>query len=183
LGLVLPWTLAPTRIQMLYVDRPAELPGDIPVTIDIVNGIYFRSQNRGQQIVVGSVLEEDEQEEVVADPDDFNRFADEDFTVAKLHALHHRLPTLPYHGTRRGYCGLYTMNREGLHPIIGMTPLPGFIVANGFSGHGFKLAPAVGAMVARLITGNLCDFNTGVSADFFAIDREPIDPDSKSVLA
>jgi len=182
LGLDLPWTLTPTRIQILYLDRPAELAGEIPVTVDLNNGIYFRLQNRGQQLVVGSTLEADELE-IVSDPDEFNRFADDSFTHAKLHALHHRLPALPYRGSIRGYCGLYTMNREDVHPIIGETAIPGFIVANGFSGHGFKLAPAVGSLVAQLLTGTTTDFDTAVAIDFFAVDRAPIDPDSKSVLA
>lgn len=182
IGLALPWNLVPTRIQILYIDRPPELVGDIPACADMENGIYFRLQNRGQQLVVGSVLESDERESV-ENPDEFDRFADEDFKLSKLHALHHRLPALPYRGARRGYCGLYTMNRDDVHPLIGESTVPGFFVANGFSGHGFKLAPAVGAMLAKLITGSPSTFDTQVAPEFFAIDREPIDPDSKSVLA
>ena len=182
LGLDLPWALTPTRIQILYIDRPNELKGHIPVSVDMNNGIYFRTQNRGQQLVVGSTLEEDEQE-IVANPDKFNRFADDSFTRAKLHALHHRFPGLPYRGAIRGYCGLYTMNREDVHPIIGETAIPGFIAANGFSGHGFKLAPAVGSLVARLLTGKTTDFDTQVPISFFATNRRPIDLESKSVLA
>jgi len=181
-GLELPWTLVPTRIQILYIDRPAELVGDIPVSVDMANGIYFRTQNRGQQLVVGSTLEEDERE-LVENPDEFNRFADDSFTHAKLHALHHRFPALPYRGAITGYCGLYTMNREDVHPIVGVTGPTGLIAANGFSGHGFKLAPAVGSLVAQLLTGKTTDFDTPVSIDFFAIDRVPIDLGSKSVLA
>ncbi len=146
-GLSVPWDLAPVRIQILYRDRPAELPGHIPVTADIGSGIYFRTQNRGQQLIVGSVLEEDEKE-VVADPDDFRVETDEDFEVLKLHVLHHRLPELPYRGKVRGYCGLYTVNRDDVHPVLGPTEIEGFWAANGFSGHGFKLAPAVGSMIA-----------------------------------
>ena len=182
LGLTLPWSLVPTRIQVLYIDLPAELSGAIPATVDMENGIYFRSQNGGQQLVIGSVIEEDERE-AISNPDEFDRFADEDFQTKKLHALHHRLPLLPYKGMRRGYSGLYTMNREDVHPIIGQTAVLGYFVANGFSGHGFKLAPAVGAMMAKIVTGNTSDFDTEVEPAFFSIDRQPIDPDSKSVLA
>jgi glycine/D-amino acid oxidase-like deaminating enzyme len=181
-GLELPWKLTPTRIQILYLDRPSELKGDIPVSVDMANGIYFRTQNRGQQLVVGSTLEEDEQE-AVDTPDEFNRFADDSFTQAKLHALHHRLPALPYRGAIRGYCGLYTMNHEDVHPIVGETEIPGLIAVNGFSGHGFKLAPAIGSLVARLLTGKTADFDTEVSGDFLALNRRPIDLGSKSVLA
>lgn len=177
-----PWDLVPTRIQILYLDRPEELPGHIPTSVDMVGGIYFRTQNRGQQLVVGSVLESDERE-AVADPNAFDVQPDEDFLQRVLHILHHRLPALPYRGKVRGYCGLYTVNRDDVHPIVGPTALEGFWVANGFSGHGFKLAPAIGSMIARAITGETPQFDTEVPWTEFAIDRSPIDMESKSVLA
>jgi glycine/D-amino acid oxidase-like deaminating enzyme len=181
-GLKLSWDLKPVRIQVLYRDRPDELIGDIPVTVDMQGGIYFRSQNRGQQLVIGSVLEQDERE-FIDDPDNFQHEHDQQFQLSKLHALHHRLPSLPYHGKVRGYCGLYTLNLEDVHPLLGPTEIEGFWVANGFSGHGFKLAPAIGSMIAQSITGEKRDFDTDVPLSFFAIDREPIALASKSVLA
>ena len=181
-GLEVKWDLKPTRIQVLYRDRPEELVGDIPVTVDMEGGIYFRTQNRGQQLIISSVLEEDEKE-AVGDPDNFDRDADEDFRLIKLHVLHHRLPSLPQRGRVLGYCGLYTVNRDDVHPIVGPTAIDGFWVANGFSGHGFKLAPAIGSMVAQALTGNSLDSDTTVPASFFSIDRDPIQLESKSVLA
>tara|TARA_B100001964_G_scaffold244736_1_gene327534 strand:- start:539 stop:1786 length:1248 start_codon:yes stop_codon:yes gene_type:complete len=182
LELDLSWSLKPTRIQVLHLDRPAELTGALPVCCDMVGGIYFRTQNRGQQIILGSTLEEDEQE-VVANPSDYAQTIEDDFMHAKLHALHHRIPSLPYRGTVNGYCGLYTVNRQDVHPIVGRTQIEGFYVANGFSGHGFKLAPAIGSMLAQEITGEICDFDTGVPPAFLSIDRIPLQLDSKNVLA
>jgi sarcosine oxidase subunit beta len=181
-GLASPWPLVPTRIQVLHRDRPAALEGHIPVTVDMRGGIYFRTQNRGQQLIVSSVLEEDERE-AVADPDDFPRYTDTDFELAKLHALHHRLPALDTRSRVTGYCGLYTVNLEDVHPVLGPTAVEGFWVANGFSGHGFKLAPAIGAILARELTGNSDAFDTQLPMAFLAVDREPIALDSKSVLA
>ena len=40
-----------------------------------------------------------------------------------------------------------------MHPVIGESNVPGLWACNGFSGHGFKLAPAVGSLVAQQITG------------------------------
>jgi glycine/D-amino acid oxidase-like deaminating enzyme len=37
-------------------------------------------------------------------------------------------------------------------PILDETPVPGLYVAVGMFGHGFKLSPAVGRMMADLIT-------------------------------
>jgi glycine/D-amino acid oxidase-like deaminating enzyme len=181
-GLELPWTLAPMRIQVMYRDRPDALEGHIPVTADLAGGIYFRTQNNGQQLVIGSVREEDERE-AVADPDDFRTETDHDFEVLNLHVLHHRLPGLPASGRVRGYCGLYTTNLEDVHPVLGPTEVEGFWVANGFSGHGFKLAPAIGSMFAQALTGERRDFDTEIPLSFLAVDREPIGVASKNVLA
>ena len=181
-GLELPWSLVPTRIQVIYRDRPGALQGHIPVTADLAGGIYFRTQNNGQQLVVGSVREEDERE-AVDDPDDFRTETDDDFEAVNLHVLHHRLPGLPSSGRIRGYCGLYTTNREDVHPVLGPTEVDGFWVANGFSGHGFKLAPAIGSMLAQAITGERRDFDTDVPLSFLAVDRKPIGLASKNVLA
>lgn len=181
-GLSVPWQLCPTRIQILYLDRPPELEGDIPVALDMASGIYFRTQNRGQQMIVGSALERDEQE-LIDDPDNFDRDIDSEFSQRALHALHHRFPALPYRGRPRGYSGLYTVNRDDVHPILGESAIGGFWLANGFSGHGFKLAPAIGSLLAQRITGVRSDFDSALPLEFFGIDRAPIQLDTRSVLA
>jgi glycine/D-amino acid oxidase-like deaminating enzyme len=56
-------------------------------------------------------------------------------------------------------------------------------VANGFSGHGFKTAPAIGAMVARLMTGEVLAGESMADDAWLAPDREPIRIDTRSVLA
>lgn len=180
-GADLRWTLTPTRIQTVYREWPESL-GKLPVGADSSTGIYFRPESGGQQVLVGSVMAEDE-EEVVDDPDDFKRFPDADFTELKLASFHHRVPDLEARGNVSGIAGLYTINREDVHPVVGPTEVDGFWVANGFSGHGFKLAPAVGSMVAQAVTGSTMEFDTDVPIGFFAVDRDPIQLDVKHVLA
>jgi len=178
----MPFKLTPTRIQVLYIDLPDEVARPLPVCVD-PGGTYFRPQSRAQQLVVGSTLEEDENE-IITDPDRFDMEPDESFKIKILHRLHHRLPDLPYRGKIHGYCGLYTINRADVHPIVGQTELKGFYVANGFSGHGFKLAPAIGSLLAREITGLSSEFDTHVDREFLSIDRAPlITSGEKSVLA
>jgi glycine/D-amino acid oxidase-like deaminating enzyme len=132
--------------------------------------------------MVGSVIAEDE-EEIIEDPDDFKRVPDAEYTQMKLAAFHHRIPSLEPRGQVTGIAGLYTINREDVHPIVGPTGIDGFWVANGFSGHGFKLAPAIGSMIAQAVSGEQTGIDTDVPMSFFAVDREPIDVDVKSVLA
>jgi sarcosine oxidase, subunit beta len=179
-GVSLRWTLDPTRVQIIYRELPEGM-GPIPVTADGSTGIYFRPEALGQQILVGSVLAEDEVE--VVDPDDYQRSADAAFRDIKIHGLHHRLPELPHRGGLSGIAGLYTINRQDVHPVLGPTELEGWWVANGFSGHGFKLAPMIGSMIAQAVTDAEASYDTDVPMSFFSVDREPIDVADKAVLA
>ena len=181
LGLADRWPLQPTRIQMLHLTRPAEVEGRLPVCYDTRSGFYFRPQNLGQQLVTGSTRAEEEQE--VVDPRDFDRLAEADFTAIALHALHHRLPALTYRERVTGYAGLYTINRTDVHPLVGKSPIDGLLVANGFSGHGFKLGPAIGSLIARSLTGDSLEDDTRVPLEFLAWDRQPIAVQHKNVLA
>ena len=55
------------------------------------------------------------------------------------------------------YAGCYDVTPD-FNPVISTTDVPGLIVAAGFSGHGFKISPAVGALVADLVcTGSSRD--------------------------
>jgi glycine/D-amino acid oxidase-like deaminating enzyme len=181
-GLACSWKLDPTRIQMVHLDRPASVQGDLPIVCDQAGGIYFRPQNRGQQIIVGSVVEADELESV-QNPDDFATYADDDYVRIKLFYLEHRLRGLGDIRRPRGYSGLYTINRADYHPIVGPTPIDGFYVANGCSGHSFKLAPALGSLIAQMLAGKADQFDTDVDPGYLAFDRAPIKLESHNVLA
>ena len=181
LGLDHYWPLKPTRIQVLHIERPAGLTGRIPVCCDSVSGIYFREQGQGQQIIIGSAREEDERE--IVDPSNYKDWVDEDFKAARLHGFAHRFPNLPPNLKVFSYTGLYTVNQKDVHPVVGKTSVPGFYLANGFSGHGFKIAPAIGALLAREITGAKSGFDTEVGSNFLSFDRRPLSVDKMSVLA
>jgi len=52
---------------------------------------------------------------------------------------------------KRAWAGLYEMTPDH-HPILGEVPqVPGFFLANGFSGHGVMHAPATGKILSDLI--------------------------------
>jgi glycine/D-amino acid oxidase-like deaminating enzyme len=53
----------------------------------------------------------------------------------------------------KGYAGCFDVTPDW-HPILDRVGPEGFHVAVGFSGHGFKLSPAVGAMMAALVVGD-----------------------------
>ena len=137
---------------------------------DLTSGIYLRPEAADQQILFGSTLEEDERE--VVDPDLFDRTADRAFTDPKIHALHHRIPSLPHTGSVGGMAGVDTYNRQDTHPLIGPTSIDGYLLCVGFSGHGFKESPMVTSILAQYVTGERASFETDVPTEFFSIDRD-----------
>jgi glycine/D-amino acid oxidase-like deaminating enzyme len=63
-----------------------------------------------------------------------------------------RYPAMELGQSTGGYASLYDITPDW-HPIVDELPAGGgFFVCAGFSGHGFKLGPAVGVMVADMLT-------------------------------
>jgi sarcosine oxidase subunit beta len=61
-----------------------------------------------------------------------------------------RLPMLETAGLNSRLAGLYE-NTPDAHPIFGETPLKGFYVVAGFSGHGFMHGPIAGKLMSEII--------------------------------
>ncbi len=105
--------------------------------------------------------------DALTDPDRYDEHVDQDESSWILGHMAERVPAVSKLGLRRGYAGLYDMSPDDL-PIIDRVPgAEGLHVAAGTSGHGFKLGPAVGEELARLVT-------TGASEllEPFRLDRE-----------
>ena len=172
LGATFPMPLRPTRVQIARRDRPADVVGDIPVFISVADGVYCRPEARGRQFIAGSTDPADERE-TIDDPDHFDTDADPAFRQRIMHKLHHRF-AMKTKGDPQGYAALYTVNTADWHPIIDALGPSGYFVANGFSGHGFKLGPSIGALIACRITGIARSDDPPVDVAYFAADRKPI---------
>jgi len=69
---------------------------------------------------------------------------------------------------KRAWAGLYEMTPDH-HPILGeVRDVPGFFLANGFSGHGVMHAPATGKIMADLILRGTSDL---VDASLLGLSR------------
>ena len=173
-GIELSTKALPTRIQVGHKWIPDEFC-DLPFVADQwgPSGIYFMPRAGNNQLVFGSVAHRFESE--IVDPDDYNHALDPDVKQDYLQCLFHRLPSLPRDGEIVGFSSMYTVNQDDVHPMIGETKVGGLWACNGFSGHGFKLAPAVGSLVAQQITDMKLDqWETSVPHDFMAPYREPL---------
>jgi glycine/D-amino acid oxidase-like deaminating enzyme len=85
-----------------------------------------------------------------ADPDRYSNRADEDFLDMAVGKVSHRFPGLGGASIVSTYAGCYDVTPD-FNPVISETAVGRLFVAAGFSGHGFKISPAVGQLVADLV--------------------------------
>jgi sarcosine oxidase subunit beta len=133
------------REQILLIDPGTDV-GPVPVFSDLVSLQYVRSETGGKLLFGNSDLSQPEW----ADPDAYRNRAEGSFMERTADRLAHRFPGLDGAGFAGGYAGCYDVTPD-FNPIISATPVTGLIVAAGFSGHGYKIAPAVGELVADLV--------------------------------
>ncbi len=169
-----PWTdalLAPLgvkigikseRAQIAFFKRPPQLKHCI--YIDTIAGSYFRPH--GDDLTLAGLG--GWKPEAEANPDDFRESNDADFIAAVRKRLAQRIPAMAEAPYSRGHAGIYDVSPDA-RAVMG--PVPGvdaLFVAAGFSGTGFKTAPAVGASMAELI---LTGKSTTVDLTPFGFER------------
>jgi glycine/D-amino acid oxidase-like deaminating enzyme len=118
-----------------------------PMVYDFVTNIYTRPE-MGEHILVGGLDVEESRDAV--DPDSYREGVSLDESTDALARVSHRFPVLAEGTIARGYAGCFDVSPDW-HPILDRVGPTGYHVAAGFSGHGFKLSPAVGHMMATLI--------------------------------
>jgi len=80
----------------------------------------------------------------------FNQDVDTDWEITHLGAASARMPLLENAGLLSHWAGLYE-NTPDAHPIFGATPVEGFFICAGFSGHGFMHGPVAGKIMSEII--------------------------------
>ncbi len=74
-----------------------------------------------------------------------------------------------------GWAGLYAVNTFDGNAILGEWPgLKGFMLANGFSGHGFQQCHAVGRYLAELILGQTLSLDLSIFSPQRILDNKPV---------
>jgi sarcosine oxidase, subunit beta len=117
----------------------------VPAHGDLPNGYYFRPE--GDELFLMGPLHA----EPNVDPDAFDERVGEDEAERLGAGVIRRAPALRHATARGGWASLYDVSPDW-QPVIGEIA-PGVFVDAGTSGHGFKLAPALGAHIADLLTG------------------------------
>ncbi len=137
---------------MVVLERPPAWQARTQVWLDIVNGWYYKPEGDRSLVVGGMHIGEEQR----ADPDQYAATPSFDETEAHAVAATQRFPILAEGETRRGWAGIYDVTPDGQPVIDAVAEVPGLFLAFGFSGHGFKLAPAVGVAVSQLVLAGRC---------------------------
>ncbi|MCS6954389.1 MAG: FAD-binding oxidoreductase [Bryobacteraceae bacterium] len=135
--------VVPLRRMLVPTEPFPGLPERFPMIIDMTNGFHFRREGLGLLLAWN-------------DPDEtpgFKTTFEPDFIEKILTRAVHRVPAFENLevNPKRAWAGLYEMTPDH-HAVLGPVPeLPGFYLANGFSGHGVMHSPATGRILADLI--------------------------------
>jgi sarcosine oxidase subunit beta len=151
-----PWT-APLARQ-LGADLPLHVERHVVATFrwaaaprlgfalaDIHGGYYMRPE--GEELFLAGPLHE----MPPADPDDFDQNIGDSEVRFLAEELIARLPALAAAESRGGWASVYDVSPDW-QPVIGEIADRVYVDA-GTSGHGFKLAPALGRHIAAMICG------------------------------
>ncbi|MGW8224276.1 MAG: NAD(P)/FAD-dependent oxidoreductase [Anaerolineales bacterium] len=129
----------------MFVRRPATLSREHPTVIDFPNSMYFRPETGGLTLVG---LEDDNP--IGVSPDSDTERSQPGFIQRAIERICRRIPGMDQgslHSSHGGFDGITPDQRA----ILGPAGPDGFYLDCGFSGTGFKIAPAVGACMAELI--------------------------------
>ncbi|MDJ0783197.1 MAG: FAD-dependent oxidoreductase [Desulfosarcinaceae bacterium] len=158
--------VVPVKRQVFAVD-PKIKQERMPRLTVLPSGLYI-AREAGGTLFVSKTLAED--------PIGFDFTWDEarfmEIVWPELAEFNPQLETLKL---IRGWAGLYAVNTLDANAILGEWPeLKGFFLANGFSGHGFQQAAAVGRHMAELMTGKETSMDLTVFGTQRVLDNQPI---------
>ncbi len=164
LGITLP--IEPHHRQVYRATRPPAIGSELPMVVDRGTGVYFHPDGPGL-IFGGGDRESKPGWDARFRPDEAPRIVE---------LLTARLPAMADAELTGGWAGLREMTPDDLGVVGPIEDVEGLFVAAGFSGHGFMHAPAIGEVVAALLTGRRAPVDVSVlSPSRFA---HPVSPDA-----
>jgi sarcosine oxidase subunit beta len=140
-------------LQQEVVSLPAperfHLTDGAPCVTDVDLGTYFRP-NSGGTMLVGGMEAPCDPLIWLNKPEDVPESVSREIWDVQTLRVARRMPGTGVPNRPKGIVGVYDVTDDWI-PIYDKTNLPGFYVAIGTSGHGFKQAPVVGDFMTQLI--------------------------------
>jgi sarcosine oxidase subunit beta len=113
----------------------------LPMIVDMKTGVYMHRESGGLLLGLADKNE----------PSSFDTSVNWDFLEQVVEGAVGRIPALAEAEIGRGWAGLYETTPDHNSILGPPASTQGFLLANGFSGHGFMQAPAVGKTIAEWI--------------------------------
>ncbi|TAN17414.1 MAG: FAD-binding oxidoreductase, partial [Rhizobiaceae bacterium] len=166
LGIPLPVT--PQRESIVVFDLPPSIE-TLPIIADLVRLDYFRPDGNRRVLFGDEDHTQTSIHPALAEPEPGGSDSVSQSAVENAaEKLSHRLPAFGEASFgSSGYTGCYEVTPDFQPVIGGPAEIPGYWYAAGFSGHGFKLTPVVG----RLIAEWAADGAPSIPLDLFHVSR------------
>ena len=149
----------PYRRQVMVTEPLPVLPEVFPLIVDLDTGFYVHRQGLSAVLMGGTDKDIKPGLDTAVDWDAFD---------AVFRAAARRVPPLADARVMRAYAGVRDLTPD-YHGILGAAAAaPGFLVACGFSGHGFMHAPAIGILMAEIVLDGRA---SSMDIDALSLDR------------
>lgn len=163
-GIDLP--VEPVKRQVFVFDTEVQVDGILPALF-FPSGLYLIHEHGGQ-FMCGKSFPDD----TVGFDFDWDQAL---FSERLWPELVDNIPAFDRLKVKSGWAGLYAVNTFDGNAILGEWPeLPGFYLANGFSGHGFQQCHAVGRYLAELILGHPPTLDLSIFSPQRILDGKPV---------
>ncbi|WP_085315480.1 NAD(P)/FAD-dependent oxidoreductase [Derxia lacustris] len=152
------------RHAALALECEAKYTFQMPVYKDLGSPgmLYCRSYGGAQMLVSEGITGE-----TLAEPDNEQGEIDMDYILEIGAQVADRFPAYETAGLASSWTGVYDVTPDW-NPVLGrLNGIDGLVVGYGFSGHGFKLSPGVGRVLAQCALG----LPTDVSLDPYSLER------------
>lgn len=113
----------------------------LPMIVDMKSGVYMHRESGGMLLGLANPEE----------PEGFDTSVNWDLLERVVEPAVHRVPALEAAQISNAWAGLYESTPDHNAVLGPPAGVEGLMLANGFSGHGFMHAPAVGELIAEWI--------------------------------
>jgi sarcosine oxidase, subunit beta len=145
------WTGIPSPVNaerhcVLALEGPRPYSFQMPVYKDLGSAgmLYYRSYGGAQMLVSEGIAGE-----TLPGPDNEQGVVTLDYILEVGAQVAERFPSYETAGVASSWTGVYDVTPDW-NPVLGrISDMRGLVVAYGFSGHGFKLSPWVGRVLAQ----------------------------------
>lgn len=173
IGIDLP--IAPTKREVAVLETNYRGEGILPALF-LPTGLYVIHEGAGL-FTCGKSFADD-----IVGYDDF-KWDRKRFEELVWSELVEYIPSFDRIKVTRGWAGLYEVNTLDDNAILGEYPLmKGFYLANGFSGHGFQQAHAVGRYTAELMLGKNPTQDLSIFSAQRILDNAPVFESHRKII-